>query len=275
MDSRALTNKDTFLAVVGCGGIAFHGIPGLVNWLERRGPGRTRVLLFDPDRIERDNRTRQWAYHLLGAAKVEAMTSALTELIGADLHIDAQAEMATRNSIVEAVAKAVIQSERKSQDIRGVVIASMPDNHTARIEADEAARQLVRDLEVKVLSLTAGNNLTRGYACGSWYRPDQELYGWPELHPDIREEAEREREGSRGRQSCGGLEQRDSLEQSAGANAKTAALLWDLASKLWEGRDRLTGGEMYWRMSQTEEHLREGTLKTGALTQHLFPLQGR
>lgn len=256
----------TLLVCVGCGGVFYHGLSRMATWCHRRGG--VKVLLIDPDKIEERNAARQWGTGI-GAYKVVIATVVLY-----DLGVTNTSYYTTK---IISSADLLTMVGKNTGDCNRILVINGPDNHKGRIDIHEGCRLLAGKTGVEVMEITSGNTLERGYAYGCVHVPvrslpmtpnvkdsaegpvqiapgivkiGKEIYetkticigGWMKTHPDIAEEAKKERAGEAQAESCGALKSPVGGHQSITGNMLTALCEWDLAEKMMGG----VVGEILW-----------------------------
>lgn len=265
----------TLLVVVGCGGGMYHGLPRLATWCHRRGS--IRVLLIDPDKVEEKNAARQWGVGI-GEYKVTVAMKALGTLgiyhvspswVGVDSHDRTGLEDIVGSRYLKAI----------GGELSRIVVCNGPDNHKTRMDVHEGCRLLATRTGVEVFEIVSGNTADDGYAYGCVHVPHHGLHtsfqivsggglksnpkgdvrpyacigDWVPNHPDIPEEAERERRGEAEPMGCGALANvaavADRVEQTVTGNQLTALCEWDLAEAM-VAEDVV--GEILWVHEETK-----------------------
>lgn len=234
------TGDVTLLVCVGCGGVFYHGLSRMVTWCQRRD--KTEVVLVDPDKIEKHNRTRQWG-DWPGAEKVFHAKRVLGELGVAAMMVPA--EIKGPKELGQAIE---IFDLLKRGGLKRIVVISTPDNHKCRVDVHEGCKLLASETGLEVMEITAGNDLKGGYAYGCVHYvekgnaqdrhphlvPDSPdvlkcVGDWAKVHPDILKEAELEKWQLAHPESCQDL---DGDEQTMTTNQLTALCVWDLAEMM-------------------------------------------
>lgn len=226
---------------VGCGGLFYHGLPKLVNFLAKRE--RPLVLLIDADNVEEKNRLRQWV-HEEDVPKVHLAASALHILGGYKVQI--KREMLSEAGDLMGFVEGCFTPSMLS-DVDDVILFSLPDNHKCRVNSLLATQHLCHKLSASGLVVTGGNTLDNGYAYGTDINALGEVENsYLARHPEILEEAEAEDGGEAEPMSCGSLS--EAPEQSIESNSLTSHCIMTLAEELTRERKN---GELLWSRTET------------------------
>lgn len=243
--SLTLPSDMTLLVAVGCGGIFYHGLSRMVVWANRRG--WTETTLIDPDKIEEKNASRQWGTDLpglkiVGTFKVRVAQKAMIEL---GMTCSAYEHGIDKPEGMLYVMNTSGDYKRHYERFERIVVVATPDNHLCRVHVHEGCRLLAMSTGVPVYEVTAGNQLDSGYAYGCLHQWELNKYecpagitgfpkcvgDWTVRHPDILEEAEKERQRLAEPEACSDMEE-TAEEQTAKSNQLTAGCIWDLAEMM-------------------------------------------
>jgi len=224
--NRMGTKKDVLILCVGCGGVFYHGLSMMPNFLWKRGG--MDVVLVDPDVVEERNADRQWCTP--GMLKVSVARRALIEL-GVSRRAITRYKTLFHEDHLE-IRRRLFGREK-------VVMVGTPDNHVARMDMWSMAVSLAKR-GTEVVCVTGGNDAESGYAYGAWMKGEEIRGNWWERHADIGVEAQAERDRLAHPEGCGNLER---LPQSEGGNLLTAYCVWRTVEMVW---DSDVGIEMRW-----------------------------
>ena len=221
------------IVVVGCGGLFYHGMAKLAVEVNAR-PEVESILLVDGDRVEPHNRHRQWGTGV-GGRKVVLAQERLQALLG---HVEVEGRDERIRTPVE-MTQILERLSGMAEDV--LLVVSLPDNHKARVDIHEG----VAEAHQAVTEIVAGNNVDGGYTyTGSW------VSDWTARHPDVVEEAAREREDPRRMEghSCA-----NDVRQSAFGNMMTALLWTEEVGRVLDGEPLR---EAYWALEAQENGTR-------------------
>lgn len=204
------------IAVVGCGGVAFHAASGLQALVAREA---ARLLVWDPDVVEEGNLGRQWPT-ALGEKKARAFAS-----------------------LFPHAKRQVVYCEKfRPVPVEGPMLSifAWPDNMAARLEVAAWADQ-VGETGVRVLLVTAGGDELGAQAQALVWNKGKKLADW--RRPDVFKRAENAEAGTH---ACG--------EQTALCNMAAAMMSLHLyqylvESDIWlqpEGKRDYPVVEVYW-----------------------------
>lgn len=271
---RKPVRDTTVVVAVGCGGIFYHGLSRMATFCNRRL--KVRVVLIDPDKVEKKNGARQWGGGV-GQPKVAIASSLLGQL--GDRINSITARMAPIDDPKDLVTMAGYDKEfeeYRRDMVKGyvgpywervvrVVVVSAPDNHLCRVNVHRGCGLLASETGVEVLDITAGNGPDYGYAYGCAHRPgvvvtrralmtDPDALpngkkevrcngDWTKSHPDIVSEARDEARRLAHPASCGAMEE-VVPGQTMTTNMLTALCIWDLAEIMVSTEEPV--GEVYW-----------------------------
>ncbi len=259
----------TVLVVVGCGGITYHGLSRMATFCNRREYAR--AAFIDPDVIEAKNASRQWGKDE-GMTKVEKVTGAMTQLSDAASSLSPiLARIGKPNDFVKAVQTYMKGFVNEWRDVKQVVVVSSPDNHLCRMNVHKGCIKLCKEIMPPVYEITAGNGPDYGYAYGCKHIFDEKgtaiaksvgvkpslkpvgLYqcigDWVRMHPDIKNEAQREARALAHPAACGDMKE-EVPGQTMTTNQLTALCVWDLA-EIMVCDSKV--GEVYWVHENTPE----------------------
>lgn len=239
------------MVVIGCGGLAYHGMPRMANFCYARGIDK--VVYVDPDVVKEENGTRQWikvteraGYEIVAdEPKVVRMAQVVENLgIGQGVVVPDKVENAR-----------VAVLEQLSRGDREVWVVGLPDSHEVRMEIMKLAGAIRESGRAGgVMLVMGGNGQDDGWATAvavgegkRWWK------GWPDLD-SVEEQAREEKREKPPAGGCGAMPER--VEgQTAMGNMLTAVCLWEAAESLnrgqatsvyWE-RDGKGNGKIYSR----------------------------
>ena len=249
--------RKTVIVYVGCGGVFWHGLTRMVQFLERRGAYESVVILVDDDDVEESNLARQYSGRMVGRLKVGAAADVLATMSLAEVHpIKMRVE---KKNDLELVVDQVLQ---KDEDPGRLVVVHAPDNHLCRKVVHDGCKKLALRWDgVEVIEVVGGNDEDTGYGyvCRMIADEDRilELDGDYEIrHPEIAEEAKLERKALADPESCN----RMAPEQSVESNGLTAWCMWTAAEAAAVAK---MVGEVYWYVDSTyaEHGVDDGVIK--------------
>jgi hypothetical protein len=224
---------------IGTGGLFWAGLPQMVTWLYRRGANE--IVLIDPDIVEPENLTRQWATPQVGKEKCHSGYDILTD-IGGQTSVTALAVRSDYDrllSVIKGLAPAPSEE---------MFVFCCPDNHTCRVETHKACHDMAQMRGCVIYEVIAGNTVDNGFAFGCIHTADGSTIGdWGRRHRNIFVEAGLESYHLTHPQACGTLSGDDEPEQSSESNDLTSYCMWTLAEKL--ARHMWTG-EIVWHKQE-------------------------
>jgi hypothetical protein len=240
--------ESNLVVVVGCGGVLYHGLPGLANFLSTTP--NPKVWFFDGDVVEEKNIQRQWTE--VGVEKAylaSAFINLQTTLRGEN--ICATNQHFTKDNMMPVLEVAL--------GYTSVWVVALPDNFQARILAHDFAVLVAKTSNAIVYCMTAGNTPENGYAYVSRMvrmkrkgvkknsaadTSIQVVGDWTTMHPEIVEGAFEEASGIQQPMACGDM---GTVEQTVLSNTLTATCLWECARI---ARDLMYTGEVLWSMDE-------------------------
>lgn len=222
---------------IGLGGLYYHGVT--LEGVVTHPLDVDEILLVDPDKVEERNAGRQWIVHPdWGPTSKVARAADLWESLGVpESRCYGCEELYRPGGLRELVGGLDF-----SVDPPGIMmVVVLPDAHSVRVGVWDDMKELVPEYDLwRWLYLTAGNELTEGWAFGTWWGSDG-VPAWDlmKAYPDIRREA-----GKQVVLLCGELDSGEAdIPQSPWSNHLTAGRLWGLAARLLQG---WRGGEAHW-----------------------------
>ncbi len=231
---------DTILLCVGVGGVFYHGLSRMATWCHRRG--NVGVVLVDPDKIIARNAARQWGVGV-GADKV-GIAGMVMNVLGVEVTVQGLVPRAMKEP--EDIMDMIPGRIEYYKTIKRIVVMSTPDNHMARVVVHEGCGLVAQQTGLPVYEVTAGCAADHGYAYGCIHRkdiPTQKMKrtipmpgvvcegDYLRRHPDIKTEADAEREALANPQPCGaGPAEED--EQTLVSNYLSAGCAWDMAEMM-------------------------------------------
>jgi hypothetical protein len=231
----------TLVVCVGTGGVFYHGLSMMSNFIQSRG--NAAVLLLDDDKVEDKNRYRQWGFGV-GESKVSVAEKILSPLTGGCLIGTAESRIEDAESLQKAVlrfAEEVNSTDEFIMTVDKTYVLHSPDNHLCRVLTHEGCKSLAVLAKKPVIEITGGNTVENGYAYGCRHEDSKCIGDFLTRHPDIVESSKAELLEIESPQPCGSLG--ESVEQTSHSNSLTANCMWSLAERM--SRSNHTG-EVIW-----------------------------
>ncbi len=217
---------------VGTGGVFYHGLSLMSNFLQQVGDAG--VVLIDPDVVEEKNAVRQWGFGV-GDPKVSCASFILSAL--GDFETRTYKEpIVEAEDLMTMVIKACLSFEGAGIEMatEKIIVIHAPDNHMCRMVVHEGCQVLQKSAKRPIIEITGGNTLVDGYAYGCRHEEDGKVVGdFLKRHSDIAVSAERERKLLEDPQSCGSMKSGSVVEQSSFSNVQTAYAVWSLLAEMF------------------------------------------
>ena len=220
----------TLVCGVGVGGVFYHGLSMMSNFIQKRED--VGLLLLDHDVVEEKNRLRQWGFGV-GESKVSVAEKILSPLTSGCLIGTVVGKIETVKTLQEEVlkfAQRVQETGEYEMKVQRIFVIHAPDNHLCRMLVHEGCGSLQRLVKKPVIEITGGNTVRDGYAYGCRHEDSGCLGDFLKRHPDIKISAENEIKKIESPMPCGGLE--ETVEQTSHSNSLTANCIWSLAEKM-------------------------------------------
>lgn len=239
----------TLVVCIGTGGVFYHGLTMMSNFLARRESPA--IVLIDGDVVEEKNRLRQWGFGI-GEPKVSNAEKVLSCLTSGLPIVCLQSEIEKDQCLSSDVLQACglfNEIDDCECNIERLFVIHAPDNHLCRVRVHNGCTELQKLVSKPVIEITGGNTLVNGYAFGCEHGENASIKGDYMLrHPDIVSTAEAELYRLENPLSCGSLASSAGGEQSVGSNSLTAYCVWSLAEKMVGG----FVGESMWALDEED-----------------------
>jgi len=200
----------SLVVCVGTGGVFYHGLTLLSNFLKRRE--ECGIVLIDGDTVEKKNELRQWGFGV-GDPKVVCADKALELLTGSVMLGNVYNRMLNEpeelSDMVLETCKELSEQQSIEVAVKRLFVLHAPDNHLCRVRTHIGCQKLSKIANKQVIEITGGNTSSNGYAFGCLHEPTSCKGDFLVRHPDISLSADNELRRIEHPLACGSLEIED------------------------------------------------------------------